>query len=196
MSARPPLEKFNANLSDLVNLMLQYIDDSVVQDHKLNGQHTYDEEFFIWHKNYILGMEKFLSANGGDAFVPLPYWDPRIPIPDAFNVVKPYDDGTMGEGDPRDPDVPQPIRDPLEHLGPFGWNSGYDYPTVCREFSNADSLGQAVENEHNTIHGSIGGTMGAVPTASAAPIFWCWHAFLDKIYDDWLACSQQKAKAQ
>ena len=31
--------------------------------------------------------------------------------------------------------------------------------------------------------------MCSLPIASAAPVFWCWHAFVDHIYWDWQRCT-------
>lgn len=72
--------------------MLQYIDDAVVVDH-MNIIH-FGLQLFTGHRAYIAGMETFLLANGGSAFVPLPLWNPSSPIPSEFNVVKTQDDGT------------------------------------------------------------------------------------------------------
>jgi len=30
--------------------------------------------------------------------------------------------------------------------------------------------------------------MGDITIAPAAPIFFCWHAYVDDIYEDWLRC--------
>ena len=35
---------------------------------------------------------------------------------------------------------------------------------------------------------TIGGTLGSLAIASATPIFWCWHAFVDHTYYDWQFC--------
>lgn len=156
----------------LVNLMLQYIDDAVVADH-MNIVHS-GLELFTGHRAYIAWMEAFLSANGGAAFVPLPFWNPASPIPPEFNVVKPEDGGT-----------PRPA---LVNLNPnMPLPSEWDYPAVC-EFESGADLGNAINGWHGSVHIAIGGTMSSIMIASAAPIFWCWHAFVDHIYWNWQMC--------
>jgi hypothetical protein len=89
-----------AQRTQLVNLMLNYLTDPVVADH-VNIIHS-GLELFTGHRAYILGMENYLAANGGAAFVPLPFWNPATPIPAEFNVVK-------NQG---------PARPPLVNLNP------------------------------------------------------------------------------
>lgn len=156
----------------LVNLMLQYIDDAVVADH-MNIIHS-GLQLFTGHRAYIAGLEAFLLANGGSAFVPLPLWNPSSPIPPEFNVVKTQDDGTP--------------RPPLVNLNPnMPLPPEWDYPAVC-EFESGADLGNAINGWHGSVHIAIGGTMSSIMIASAAPIFWCWHAFVDHIYWNWQLC--------
>ena len=58
---------------------------------------------------------------------------------------------------------------------------------VCSFETGAD-LGNAINGWHGSVHITIGGTMGSLAIASASPIFWCWHAFVDHIYYDWQFC--------
>jgi len=177
MSARPDLTSDRIDRQMLVNLMLDYITDAVVEDHLINGQHTSDRRFLIWHRGYIGRLEEYLSANGGEQFVPLPYWAPDTIVPNEFRVVKPQDDGTMGE------------RTPLERFGPAVQNIPSSYTTdLCSSFAEIDDLANDLESFHNTIHGYIGGTMGDIRIAPAAPLFFCWHGWIDKVYADFESC--------
>jgi Common central domain of tyrosinase len=173
-SNRPDLSSIDPNEQQtIVNLMMQYITDDVVNEHAaaINIAHTYDENFFIWHKPYIGKMENFMQANGSV----LPIWYPNTQIPDSFMVVKPYDDGTT--------------RDPLQNPGPFSSDfSPYFIPDVCKNVSDANDLGRKVESIHDDIHNGVGGTMADITQASAAPIFFCWHALVDSLYDGYLTC--------
>jgi len=118
-------------------------------------------------------MEAYLAANGGGAFVPLPLWNSANPIPPEFNVVK----------------NPGPTRPPLANLNPNTPKPAqFEDPAVC-DFDNAEDLGNAINGWHGQVHCAIGGTMCSLPVASAAPIFWCWHAFVDHIYWDWQRCA-------
>lgn len=173
MAHRADLDTLSAgDRQFLVNLMLPYLTDAVVAAH-VNIIHS-GLELFTGHRAYIADLESHLSANGGAGFVPLPMWDPAKPIPPEFNVVKPQDDSTP--------------RPPLINLNPnMPLPPQWDYPAVC-EFDTGADLGNAINGWHGGVHGAIGGTMGSLPIASAAPIFWCWHAFVDHIYWNWQLC--------
>jgi hypothetical protein len=178
MSAnRPDLSSIDPNEQQtIVNLMMQYITDDVVNEHANNieAAHTYNEYFFIWHKAYIGKMENFMQANGSV----LPIWYPDTQIPDSFMVVKPQDDGTE--------------RDPLQNPGPIVSREAYTQyltPDVCKNVSDANDLGSKVELFHDTVHQGVGGSMNDLARASACPIFFCWHAFVDMTYDGYLTCS-------
>lgn len=56
------------------------------------------------------------------------------------------------------------------------------------EFESGADLGNAINGWHGSVHIAIGGTMSSIMIASAAPIFWCWHAFVDHIYWNWQMC--------
>jgi hypothetical protein len=162
----------SAQRTALVNLMLSYLNDGIVAQHPTLDH--FDRHLFTHHEQYIGEMEVFLKANGGSQFVPLPMWNPANPIPPEFNVVKPRNDGTA--------------RPPLVNLNPNQPKpTQYAYPGVC-SFTNADDLGNAINGWHGGVHGSVGGTMGFLATASAAPIFWPWHKYVNTIYEDWLRC--------
>lgn len=153
----------------LVDLILQYLNDSVVAAHTTithSGEHI-----FTGHRQYIEELEAFLATQGGGRFVPLPAWNPANPIPSEFNVVKPSNNGAA--------------RPALVNLNPnLPMPSQYAPPTVCN-FASATDLGNDVNGWHGSVHVTIGGTMSQLAIASAAPIFWCWHAFVDEIYRDY-----------
>ncbi|MGQ8901389.1 tyrosinase family protein, partial [Bacillus sp. TSA_111.2] len=155
--------------TSLVNLILNFLNDAIVAEHTTIVHN--DIHIFTGHRAYIEKLEAFLNNNGGAQFVPLPMWNPANPIPTEFNVVKSRDNGA-----PRsplvnlNPNLPLPLR--------------FTYPALCL-FSNGDELGNAVAPWHNSVHTTVGGSMADFPNASAAPIFWCWHAFVDHVYWNW-----------
>jgi Common central domain of tyrosinase len=162
-----------ADRQQLADLILQYRNDAIVDQH-MAIIHS-GVEFFIGHRAYIGQLEAWLAANGGAQFVPLPEWDPQRPIPQEFNVVKPQDDGTP--------------RDALQNLAPnVPPPQDFGFPGVCSIGTLAE-LSDVVNPWHGTVHGTIGGAMGDIMTAPAAPIFWCWHAYLDDIYFDFEVCT-------
>jgi hypothetical protein len=155
--------------TSLVNLIISYLNDAIVASHTTIIHQ--DIHIFTGHRAYIEGLETFLASNGGSQFVPLPSWNPARSIPAEFNIVKPRDNGTQ--------------RLPLVNLNPNRPKpSQFSIPAVWN-FQNGDVLGNAVNPWHGDVHGVVGGTMSDFNQASAAPIFWCWHAYVDEIYSDW-----------
>src|SRR5262245_28342442 len=174
MGHRPDLNSLTAiERTGLVNLILSYLTDSVVAVHTTinhSGEHL-----FTGHRAYIEDLEAYLLANGGNQYMPLPKWNPANPIPEEFNVVKAQDDGTP--------------RPPLVNLNPnLPLPEQFASPLLC-DYQDADTLGSEVNPWHGGVHTTIGGTMGDFNIASAAPIFWCFHAFVDEIYYDWQHCT-------
>jgi len=159
--------------------MLSYINDAVVWAHSPQNPngivHHMGEHAFITHRNFIGDMESWLLTHGGAAFVPLPSWNPAKPIPPEFNVVKAQDDSTP--------------RPPLQNLNPnLPKPAGLAPPGLCN-VANADTLwDNGTDPWHGTVHVTIGGTMGDITIAPAAPIFFCWHGYVDEIYEDWIRC--------
>jgi hypothetical protein len=180
MGHRPDLNSLSAtSRATLRTMMLSYINDAVVWAHNPNNPnaivHHMGEHAFITHRNFIGDLENWLTVNGSREFVPLPSWNPANPIPPEFNVVKPQDNGT--------------IRPALVNLNPnFGKPAGLVPPALCG-IAGADSLwDNYTDGWHGAVHVTINGTMGDITIAPAAPIFFCWHGYIDEIYDDWLRC--------
>jgi len=171
MTHRPDLNGLSpTERQTLVDLMLQYLTDANVAGHT-DVVHS-GAKLFTGHRAYIAGLESFLSSNGGGQFVPLPKWDPSNPIPAEFNVVKPQDDGTA--------------RPVLVNLNPQRiLPSEYKCPELSQRFDTAESLGISINGWHGGVHRAVGGTMANGSIAPAAPIFWCYHGFLDEIHYDW-----------
>ncbi|HLN35132.1 MAG TPA: tyrosinase family protein [Nitrososphaeraceae archaeon] len=169
-----------ADRTALVNLMLNYINDDIVWQHNpLNPNaivHHEGEHAFITHRNFIGDLESWLASHGGSKFVPLPMWDPGNSIPSEFNVVKPQDNSTP--------------RPPLQNLNPnIPKPANLNSPALCTLTTNGDILwNNHVDGWHGAVHVTIGGTMGDITIAPAAPIFFCWHGFVDEIYEDYLTC--------
>ena len=174
--ARQLLDTLTAQTrQDLVTRILSYLNDDIVDAH-IHINHS-GVDLLEGHRKYIAGLESFLISNGAQTFVPLPKWDPSTPIPTEFNVVKPSDDGTA---------LP-----PLQNLNPNLPLPGAFQPENICGIPSAARLGNALNGWHGSVHVTVGGTMGNAIIASAAPIFWCWHAFIDDIYETWQTCTNR-----
>jgi tyrosinase len=56
------------------------------------------------------------------------------------------------------------------------------------------SFTSQLQGVHNGVHVWVGGSMGAVPTAPADPIFWMHHANIDRLWWQWQTSPQGTGK--
>lgn len=156
--------------------------------------------FLSWHRQFLLVFEQALvSAMEAEAKMlgligtfALPYWDyfsdPTLPL--AFRRQ------FLDDGSPnalyvsfRDPDVNHPTN-PAQ-VGPFDLRAFTmrDFQTEpwrIAEDQVVNGFDEGIESEpHDTLHGQIGGIMGAVVTSSWDPIFWLHHANIDRLWAAW-----------
>lgn len=179
---RPNIDTLSAtDRARLRDLMVAYITVEVLQGH-VNIVHT-GATLLTGHQLYLRDMETYLSANGGGAFVPLPRWDPATPIPEEFRGVSPVVfRGRAGEA-LRNTDI--------QHALPREFRT----PGLCN-YRTAAELGNAIDGWHGTGHVRIGGAMGILSHAPAAPIFWLYHGYIDDIYWQWQSCNGGTPRAE
>lgn len=172
MARKNLLSLTSAEKQQLVNLMLNYINDQIVDDH-MHILHS-GEQLFEGNREYVHKMENWLTQNGGGQFVPIPRWDTATAIPQEFSIVKQNDDGSKNP--------------PLENLNPnMPLPETFRRPALC-SFQNAAEVGNAINGWHSTVHTTIGGVMGDAMISPYAPIFWYYHAYLDDVYSEWQTC--------
>lgn len=175
-----------AERTTLVNLILQYLNEAVVAAH-VTITHN-DIHLFTGHRDYIAELERYLQSAGAAQFVPLPKWNPVNEVPIEFRVMKTRQDGAPWiPAFPAMPAVQNPNADPNRAMP-----AQFAHPTVC-SFQDGNVLGNAANPWHGGVHGSVGGIFGQFAVASAVPLFWCWHAFVDEIYYDWQQCQLDPA---
>ena len=182
---RPRLDDENifsaTDRQNLVNILMEYITDEIVQEHLDNFDEFHNPEvFFTKHKEYIKGLEDFIvTKEGGSKFVPLPKWEGITEVPPEFNIVKRKDDGT-----PWDKEFPDNLANtiPLETEVP----DSFKLPELCN-FPVVQSLFRHIAFWHADIHPILGSVM-LDNRSPAAPIFWCSHVFFVEIYDNWKTC--------
>ena len=82
----------SADLCQLRALLDKYInkpsDNPVKEDRDASRDRslkTLGDGFLAWHQHYIAKLEHWLVINGGQKFVPMPYWDPAESIPSQLN---------------------------------------------------------------------------------------------------------------
>lgn len=134
------------------------------------------QRFLPWHRVYLVRLEKALQAIHPD--VTLPYWDWTQPAEQAVpawlagftpTVVTPTQTVNVIR-------LPQSAAS----LATIASNT----PTALAQgtFTDFTSILQGI---HNSVHVWVGGTMGAVPTAPADPLFWMHHCNIDRLWWTW-----------
>lgn len=167
----------------LADLIGQFLHDAIIREHEhvfANNDHSV---FFQNHRTYIGKLEDFLAANGGGAFVPLPFWNDDDAIPSSFDRVERLDNGVL-----RPKINPHWSHTPRHHRLPAEAKP----PTLCEraDFDHIPDFVHVFEHWHQEVHALLGPVMalGAIWDAPAAYIFWPWHAFNDEIYHRWEHC--------
>jgi hypothetical protein len=155
--------------------------------------------FFAWHRRFLKDFENKLRAI--DPTVSLPYWNwaQDSNAPEQSYIWGARYLGGNGGG-PND----------VVQTGPFaGWRPLNPQPHgLKREWSNgtriapwasAESINSAVASSgsydtlrlaiepvpHGKVHVNVGGDMSTLNGSPNDPLFWVFHAYVDKIWADW-----------
>jgi tyrosinase len=172
--------------------------DRIRPDGNGGGCEHRNELFFPWHRAHLASFEKILRES-----------DP----PRTENVAIPYWDWTKPASGVRFPKAFEDTTSPLFHAGRFHrpedvpplptlikavqWDADAvknmvqltDWSLFSGNPRNEDgsggSFGDVEKGPHNTIHQSIGPTMGNPASASRDPIYWSFHACIDLIWARW-----------
>lgn len=77
--------RYLARLRTLLDQYLSKPNDNPIDEH-MNvavdpSVEIHDIGFIAWHQYFIAKLENWLVLNGGEKFVPMPYWDAAEDIP-------------------------------------------------------------------------------------------------------------------
>ncbi|MEC4817015.1 MAG: tyrosinase family protein [Scytonema sp. PMC 1069.18] len=147
--------------------------------------------FSVWHRPYLLMLEKSLQEQVPG--VTIPYWDWTSAITQQQGMPRAYTDETDASGAPN-PLLKasiafsgSPVSETSRNPGPLR-----TFRTLARLVRQAQQVETtysdysiALENPHNGLHGWVGGTMGQVPYAAFDPIFWAHHCNVDRLFAEW-----------
>jgi hypothetical protein len=133
--------------------------------------------FWSWHRMYLYWFERIVRKMSGDSTFALPYWN--------------YELDTERQ-------LPVPFRDSASALYTANRGSGWNTGAAALSASAVDTSGfmpivpyfnaqsSCEGTPHASVHVSIGGWMGSVPTAGQDPIFYLHHANIDRLWNLWL----------
>ena len=171
--------------------------------------------FLPWHRMYLAFFEQIVAATirdlGGMEDWALPYWNySDADNPNAKRLPPVFRDELMPDGTPnpllvtarvpaanRGNDVATKRQVDLEDClietsfvsGPRGGAAGFGGPRTGFKHRRADEndvVGDLERVPHGSIHGAVGGWMGAFNTAGLDPLFWLHHCNIDRIWSVWL----------
>lgn len=150
----------------------QFVEVHGQSSHRMHGT----LRFLPWHRVYLAKFEQALRSIHPD--VTIPYWDwtqaAEQSLPPWLSSVNPT--------------VVTPSRTIHVVRSP---GTGADLnliaantPTALAQTDFTNFTGD-LEGVHNGVHVWVGGSMGAIPTAPADPVFWMHHANIDRLWAVW-----------
>lgn len=155
----------DANLNNLRALLDQYIGkptDNPVTEHRNADNNMslmiHGDGFISWHQYFIAKLENWLVTNGGQKFVPLPYWNPAKNIPAQLNKNN------------TSPKIPLPANLST---------------SAVKAIATYKILNDRLLPYHADVHNNSGGQMPDPENSPSDPIFWPFHSFLLGIYEKW-----------
>lgn len=155
----------STDLKQLRALLDQYISkptDNPVKEDKDSSRDTslmtLGDGFLAWHQHYMSKLEHWLVINGGQRFVPLPYWNPAESIPSQLN------------------------NNNTETWLPLPKNLEFKAIKKIRRYI---VLNNRIIPYHKKVHEKLGGHMPDPAISASDPIFWPFHSFLLAIYEQW-----------
>lgn len=149
------------------------------------GNQSFSYDLFLpWHRAFLLYWERVAIAENPDAV--LPWWDwtsaisHQSGIPASFATGSgPLDSGPVPAALRTSPN--RTSRDPSD---PSELPTGATIEGILALPSFTDFTAQ-VQNQHDAVHGWVGGDMGIVATSAFDPIFWSHHCMIDRLWYLW-----------
>ncbi|MFJ9150803.1 tyrosinase family protein [Streptomyces sp. NPDC102270] len=169
------------------------------------GQHGLPEKWCLhhenrynpWHRQYLRIFEDALRSVPGCEEVTLPYWDIATGLPDRLQQ-PPFDEYVL----PADPGAT--AQPPLTGFFPYTTERSLpdEIAQTVQDFGILDDIATSLTQSlwgasdvsgyqdfsiqaHDGGHGAIGPTMGNQFVASFDPVFWFFHANLDRLWLSW-----------
>jgi tyrosinase len=158
--------------------------------------------FLPWHRAYLYMLE--MALRDIDGSVALPWWDWTSDQSHAQGLPAAYTD-TSASNPLLSGETGLPARtlQQIQDQMPDALDFSVDPPRTVRapgppdELPSADTIDSILEagtfedfsaqleDQHNAVHGWVGGAMGIVPIAAFDPIFFAHHTMIDRLWYLW-----------
>lgn len=171
MAPRPRLIDLTpAARKDLLGALFTYLTDPVVDAHP-RAVYGPGADIRWVAPIWTADADAFLARRGSG---PLPMWNPADPIPSDFALVRSHDDGR-----PR-----QPLADTAPGLPVPG---NLLQPLLARFREGGPGPGAALQDYDARMANAVGGVLTETWEGAAAPIAWCWYAWVTDLMQDYEA---------
>ncbi len=158
----------------------------------------HEDPFNPWHRVYLKNFEDALRSVPGCQDVTLPYWDVTTPLPEVLQQ-PPFASYTL----PQDPGATADPPDPGTY---FPYTTERNQPATItqnlQDFGVPDDIATSLSQSrwgaynisgyqdfsiqaHDGGHTSIGPTMADQNVSSYDPVFWFYHANIDRLWLQW-----------
>ena len=158
--------------------------------------------FLPWHRAYLYSLE--MALRDIDGSVSLPWWDWTSDDSHLRGLPAAYTD-TSGSNPllAGETGLPQRTLDQIRAQLPDVLDFSVNPPRTVRapgppaelpspatiqsilEASTFDDFSSQLEDQHNLVHGWVGGAMSIVPIAAFDPIFFAHHTMIDRLWYLW-----------
>lgn len=148
------------------------------------GSQSFPYDLFLpWHRAFLLLFERtVIAANSGAV---LPWWDwtsaasHSTGIPASFQNTAPLASGPVPAALRTNP--PRTRR---SSGSPSQLPSAATVESILK-LTTFDDFTSQVQNQHDRVHGWVGGDMGIVAQSAFDPIFWSHHCMIDRLWYLW-----------
>jgi len=160
-----------------------------------------NEQFPVWHRAYLVEMEKGLQAadlkNGGDGKIALPYWDwadrtQKDLIPEFIRREFPNAIGLKEDPDwilnQREFQMPSDnyIKQSLDQIRINRMVDRFLLEDEHFKAATSEVSPENLESPHDRIHVITGWPMTSVPYAAYNPLFYLHHSNVDRLYEKYI----------
>jgi tyrosinase len=159
--------------------------------------------FLPWHRAYLYSLE--MALRDIDSTIALPWWDWTSDVSHTSGLPAAYTDTAVANNPLLNGQtgLPQDTLNQIQSQVPGVLDFSVNPPLTVRapgppdqlpsaatiesilESSTYDDFTAQLEDQHNQVHGWVGGAMGIVPIAAFDPIFFAHHTMIDRLWYMW-----------